>query len=510
MSIDSAFAIARSGLAATQRAMAQASQNIANAGTEGYTRKSIANLAQDFAGQPQGVRSPEAKRDVDLALLAERDARGAAAAAAGVRETLLEGIEAVQGRPEDAATLGNTLGHLREAFTALRAAPADAELARAVQRAAEDTATHFQEIGAAIQTARQQAQDGIVAEVGQINASLRRIADITDLIQATVATGRSTADLEDKRDTEIATLSKSLPVRPLRQADGGVVLLGRNGLNLPLPVAGEDILSNRPAEVGPSSFYGTGGSLPGVMIGRVDITRQLVGGRLSEYVALRDQTLPRMQAELDVTAVELAGRLDAEGLRLFTDAAGNVPDRAAGYVAGNQAGFAQTIRLNPALAGQAAAVRDGTHAVAGTPGGPSAFTPNPPGGAAGFTTLLDRVLDHALGQDASPGNPWAAFPSGGLGPDGTLSSSLGGSRTLEDYATQLARAHTEARSEASSARENASLMQQGIAARIDKQSGVDTDTEMAAMVQLQNAYAANARVMSTAQAMWDTLIAAVR
>jgi len=82
MSLDAAFNIARSGLAATQRALAQASQNIANAGTEGYTRKSLANSSADYSGQPLGVRSAEARRDVDVALLAERDGRGAAAAAA--------------------------------------------------------------------------------------------------------------------------------------------------------------------------------------------------------------------------------------------------------------------------------------------------------------------------------------------------------------------------------------------------------------------------------------------
>ena len=72
MGLDLAIGIARSGLAATQRAMAQASQNIANAQTEGYTRKRIDAQAQDAGGQPQGVRSPAARRDVDLALLAER------------------------------------------------------------------------------------------------------------------------------------------------------------------------------------------------------------------------------------------------------------------------------------------------------------------------------------------------------------------------------------------------------------------------------------------------------
>ena len=510
MSLDLALSIARTGLAATQRALAQASHNIANAGTEGFTRKRIDVEAQDAGGQPQGVRSPQARRDVDLALLAERDARGAAAAAAGVRETLLSGIEAIQGRPEDGVTLGHSLGKLREAFTSLRAAPADPELARAVLRAAEGTARHFQDSAAAIGTARQQAQEGIVKEVTRANDGLRRIADLTGLIQSTISSGGSAANLEDQRDVAVAKLAESIPVRALRQADGGVVLVGRNGLNLPLPVRGEDILSTNPADAGPSSFHGPGGTLPGVRLGTTDITRQLTGGRLAETITLRDGVLPRMQAELDVAAVELAGRLDAQGLRLFSDAGSQIPNRVAGYVAGGHAGFANTIRVNPAIEPNALAVRDGTHVVAGTPGGATAFTPNPAGGPTGFSTMVDRVLDFALGDTAAPGTPWGGFPSAGLGPDGSLVSSLTTARSVEDYATQLVRAQSEMRAEATAAKATATSMQVGIAARIDRQSGVDPDAEMAAMVQLQNAYAANARVMSTAQAMWDALLGAVR
>jgi len=39
---------------------------------------------------------------------------------------------------------------------------------------------------------------------------------------------------------------------------------------------------------------------------------------------------------------------------------------------------------------------------------------------------------------------------------------------------------------------------------------VNMDTEMAHMIQLQNAYGANARVMSTVQAMWTQLLQAIR
>ena len=510
MSLDLAFNIARSGLAATQRALAQASQNIANAGTDGYTRKTLENNAVAYSGQPLGVRSAEARRDVDLALLAERDGRGAAAAAAATRESLLAGIEAVQGRPEDATSLGNALGGLREALTTLRATPADANLARAALSAAQTVANRMQDAGTAIQAARQQAQDGIATEVGRANDALRQIAEFSQQIRADISAGRSTADLEDRRDLAISALSQTLPLRPLRQPDGGMVLMGRNGLSLPLPLRGEDILATDGAVAGPSSYYGPGGSLPGVRIGPLDVTRQILGGRLGEYVALRDQVLPRMQAELDVSAAELARRMDAQGLRLFTDASGNIPDRTLGYVGGGYAGFAQAIRVNSAVESNPAALRDGTHAVSAVSGGPTAFSPNPSGGPAGFVTLLDRVLDHSLGNTASDGNPWPGFPSGGLGPDGSLTSAIANASTVEDYATQLVRVHTEARAEATTAKDNATAMQQGITARISKQSGVDSDTEMAALVQLQNAYAANARVMTTAQAMFDALMGAVR
>ena len=41
MSIDAALLIARSGLLHTQRALSNAADNVANAETEGYTRKRI-------------------------------------------------------------------------------------------------------------------------------------------------------------------------------------------------------------------------------------------------------------------------------------------------------------------------------------------------------------------------------------------------------------------------------------------------------------------------------------
>ena len=173
-------------------------------------------------------------------------------------------------------------------------------------------------------------------------------------------------------------------------------------------------------------------------------------------------------------------------------------------------GFAGRIRLNPAVEANPALLRDGTHAVAASAGGPSAFTPNPTGGPAGFTTLLDRVLDFGLGTQAAAGAPWPAIRTGGLGPDGTLQSPFAAPQDLEAYAARVAAAQTGDRAAATEARTAAEGLRSALEQKFGKQSGVDPDAEMAAMVALQNAYAANARVLGTVQSMWDSLLAAVR
>jgi flagellar hook-associated protein 1 len=207
-----------------------------------------------------------------------------------------------------------------------------------------------------------------------------------------------------------------------------------------------------------------------------------------------------------VLASTLAGRLNAQGLRLFVGSAGGVPDPAASYAGSSQLDFAGRIRLNPAVEANPALLRDGTHAVAGSAGGPTAFTPNGAGGPAGFTTLLD----FGLGTQAAAGAPWPAIRTGGLGPDGTLSSPFSAPQDLEAYAARVAAAQTGDRAAATEARTAAEALRGALEQKFSQQSGIDPDAEMAAMVALQNAYAANARVLGTVQSMWDSLLAAVR
>jgi flagellar hook-associated protein 1 FlgK len=507
MSLDAAFLIARSGLRHIDRQLARGANDIANAAVEGHSRTSLAGRALEARGAGMGVRSGVVARDVDLALAGAIDRARSAEAAAALTGRLLAGVEAAHGDPEADESLAGRLAGLRAGFIAAHEAPADLNRRMAVLAEAEGFVIQGRAVADAVLGARQQAHDALVQEVAGLNADLNEIARLSTEVVREQASGRSTAALEDRRDLLVGRLAERLEVTVLRASSGAVTLVARGGLVLPLAEQGA-ALAVAPATLGPGSHPAAG--LPGVLLAGQDVTARLSGGRIGAAVALRDTTLPRMQAEIDLLAAEVASRFAAQGLRLFTDAAGAVPDVTLSYDTGGQLGFARSMRVNPDIVATPRLLRDGTDAVAGLPGGPTAFTPNPAGGPAGFDTLLLRVLDHVFTDIQAPGLAQAEIAASGLGPDGGLTSALTGFRTIEGYAAALIAEQSAAKGGADAAEAQAAQLREVLAGRVAERSGVDPDAEMATMVELQNAYATNARVMAAVQSMWDALLGAVR
>jgi flagellar hook-associated protein 1 FlgK len=235
------------------------------------------------------------------------------------------------------------------------------------------------------------------------------------------------------------------------------------------------------------------------MLGTNDVTTALSGGSIGANIALRDTKLPQLQAGLDSFAQTLASRFQAQGLALFSTPSGAVPSVTAAI------GFSLSITVNPAVAGNPAAVRDGTNAVTGSAAGASAFTPNPSGGPAGFTTLIQRVLSFGFGSDVQNGVAQPSAPTKGLGPAGNVALDYSGSGTLGDLATAFTGDAAAKSAGAQTASSNASALQTALTKTFSASSSVSVDQQMGTLVALQNAYAANAKVVSIAQTMWQTL-----
>ncbi len=506
MSLNLAISNAASGLASVNLQLALVSQNIANAGTPGYARETAANSSATSGGFGGGVRTGPATRQVNAQLQASLSLQNAEVAGQQVRAQAMAAIDATQGVTAAGNDLASQLGKLRDAFTTLSGAPDSQAQQRQVTLDAGTLARGINATANAVQAGRQAAQDGVRADVTTLNATLRTIGALSDQITAFAAQGLSTADLENQRDGQQQTATQIAGLRFLPQPNGDVLAFTAQGRAVALRAAsGPFAIAD--ATVGANGAYP--GSLPALTLSGVDVTSRIIDGRIGANLDLRDTTLPAQQAGLDEFAKTLANRLSGQGLALFTDPAGAVPAGGGVPVQAGYVGFANTIQVNPAVAAKPSLVRDGTHAVAGSVTGASAFTPNPAGGPAGFTTLITRVTDQAFGAETRPGVPQAAPAAAGLGAGGTLSLPYGATGSLSDLAASLVGAQSQASAAATGTLATGTALQATLTTKLQSATGVSIDTELSTMIGLQNAYGANAKVITAAQAMWTSLLAMI-
>ncbi|QXM24300.1 flagellar basal body protein [Elioraea tepida] len=527
MSLDSAIGISTSGLRAISAQLRTVSNNVANAEVPGYTRKTLPTRAVTADGLGIGVGVEQPARVTDAALQRAVWAREASFAAADTRASILAPIESLHGRPEAGDSLAGLLGKLQQGFITLAADPSSASLQVEVVTQAETLAARIREMAGAVTAARNRAQEELVAGVAEANRLLGEAGVLTREIVRLRNEVLGTAELEDKRDAIIGQLSALLDIRVVLKENGEMQAFTRGGLSIPLR---PDAFSTRGAELGPGAFYDPeGGTVPPLLLsdptraaGAVDVTRGQVGGRLGALLSLRDETLPRFTAELDEFAHKLARRFEQQGLRLFTDTSGNVPHEGGVVPQARYIGFSSEIRVFALLLETPRLVRDGTHAIpAGIPGFPATrevqppygdpFVPNPATGPQGFDQLIRRILDHTFGATLGLGRPHdPAFLIQGLGPTGRLSSPIPAAATLSAFASSLVATQTAEHAAAKASAESERSTRDLLANRYADAVGVNLDQEMALLVQLQNAYQANARVLTTVQAVWDALLASVR
>jgi flagellar hook-associated protein 1 FlgK len=252
--------------------------------------------------------------------------------------------------------------------------------------------------------------------------------------------------------------------------------------------------------------YYPGGGISGIMLNGSDVTGQMVGGQIGADITLRDTTLPTDQGELDEFAQGVASRFAGQGLQLFTDPSGAVPAGGGTPAQSGYVGFAATMQVNAQVTADPSLVRDGTNAVTST-----GFTPNPAGGPAGFTSLISNIVNYTFGTEVQSGVPQTDLNTSGLGASGTLNASFGAAGdALSQFATSLVSSQAAQSAAATSSLTTEQSLQSSLSAKVATVSGVNMDTEMSAMLVLQNAYGSNARILTAAQAMFTDILQVIQ
>jgi flagellar hook-associated protein 1 len=180
-----------------------------------------------------------------------------------------------------------------------------------------------------------------------------------------------------------------------------------------------------------------------------------------------------------VTATSLtSGSAQSPQLPLFTDLNG-VPITGALSSAGSQTtGLAGRIEVNPALAAS-----------------PSNLVAYSSSTTAGDPTRPDFILNQLTAASLT------YSPDTGIG---TAQAPYSG--TLSDYMSQIVSQQSQAANAATNLQQSQQTVLSALQQSFNSQSGVNIDTEMSNLIALQNAYAANARVMTTVQQLMSTLL----
>ncbi len=320
---------ALTGLRMAQQQLNVISNNVANVGTPGYTRKILPQSTQVINnGQGIGVLADTIIRKVDMNLSRDLWTQVSSVSASNVKASYLSTVEAFHGPPDKELSIGAYIAALKDEFTSLSDSPGDGFKLQATLNQAIDVADKFNAFGTMVTQLRRDAQDEIVDVVNTINAASEQIALLNTQIKNAVSVGRSSADLEDKRDEALKQLSEQLKITYFRRGDGVIVVQSSTGVELASEKASP--LSFTPTAITASATYPT--SLAGIYangdsndVSSFDIAATNLGGKLGGLLELRDETLVQYQGQIDELAHKLAMRFDAQGLRLFTDAAGNVP-----------------------------------------------------------------------------------------------------------------------------------------------------------------------------------------
>lgn len=310
MSLDIARIIAFSGISATELQISVASSNISNADTAGYTTKTANQSSSVTAGVGTGVTITGITSTVDKLLL--KSLIGATSDLGSANTTndymtqlgQLFGSAASDGTSTTGTSLANTLASLESALSSLSSTPSSVSLQSAVVSALGDVATQLRDTSSGIQSLRSDADKDIGSSVTSINSDLTQIADLNTQIKRTAASGQSTADLEDQRNSALQDLSQYMNVSYSTSSTGDMLIYSSSGQALVDSKA--HLLSYTT-----SNNVNAGTTFSGITVNGVDITSQITSGKVGALITLRDKTLPAEQNQLDQLATQLKSTLNS-------------------------------------------------------------------------------------------------------------------------------------------------------------------------------------------------------
>ncbi len=488
MSISSALSNALTGLNVASRSAEVVSDNVANAMTPGYTRRSIDVSSMVVNGVGSGAAVTGIRLERNEALQSDRRRVDAQLGEASARADAVQRIADRMGAPGEIGALAERVTQFEAALTAATNDPGSTTVQANLLDRAKTLASTINQISTENTRIRMEADSTIEQQVGIVNSTLKEISSLNREIQMRAVSGGDTAALMDQRDQLVDRVSSILPIRTSSREDGQIALYSGNGATLVDGLVAE--IGFSPTPIITSNMTIDNGMLSGLTLNGRPIPvgngdGPLDGGSLSAQFEIRDSLAPAFDAELDALTGDLISRFQDPAIDPSMDPAaipaqaGLFTDAGLSFDPTLQQGLASRISVNtavdPSSGGDLWRLRDGIYAAAQGDVGEN-------GVLVAMTNAFGDMRTPPAGSGLQVGASFAGFVS-------EMSSNLfGEAMQAGEKSSYLGSYNDVLRSEEASI------------------SGVDTDRELQQLILIEQAYAANARVISVADNLIRSLL----
>ena len=475
MSIGAALNKSISGLQATQVGLSVISTNIASANMPGYVKREL--QVSDGGGDgaaAAGVQSTQIVRALDTASQALMRRAATQNGAAQTLNDSLQQLDAMMGGPSSEQGLDALYRNFSSALVTASNDRGNAGATMSLTVAAGALADELDRLSRTIQSMRTDAESSIGSTVTQINALAQQLADVNNQL----STAQDQNDLLDRRDRLVDQLAELGDFSFTPGERGRINVTTRGGIAL-VGVGGAAKLDfDSRGALGPNQVYSSDPALRGVGTIKVNGLDLLSGqhftsGRLGALIDLRDTHLAASQKMVDDLAAGLAlasrDPAAANSKSLFLD--GVTPFTATARDDPQRVGLSQRLAVNVTY--QSSPERLEEMAAVGTDNV--------------FALVLTRLSSTNFEVRAGVGG---AAPS---------------TKTFQAFANQFVTDHATLIQSASEQADSSAVAKANFDKMFATRNGVDVNAQLADMVGLQNAYAANANVIKTIKELLDVL-----
>jgi len=488
MNLSAALNAARSSIAAKSLQTAVTAENIGNIDNPNFVRRRTETIS--YGGS--GVQRTSIARADDSALF--RQFLGTTSSTTE-KQAILESLTSLEltiGDPELGVSPTALMAKFQSALQSYATLPHDPIIAANAVQSAVELAAGLNNATDAIQQTRAQADADINMSVNRINVLLDQFHTANQAVVRGVGSASELSAYLDSRDGVLAKLSEELDISTITRTNNDVAIYAKGGAVLYEKNVRQ--VSFQPTMPFTASTTGNQVYIDGVPVTGNGATMGIGGGKLKGLVEVRDNISITYQNQIDEMArglIEAFAEQDQNAVPVLPDAPGlftysGAPAMpASGVVVPGLAGqISVHASVNPATGGNVELLRDG--GIAG-----AAYVYNPASNS-GFSDRLSQLYD-ALNTPrsfdaAAKTETTASLLSFSASSASWFENARADAIDNVDYQTALL------------ARSSDSL---------SRSTGVDLDTELATMMELERSYEASARLLSTIDNMYAVLLNAL-